>query len=276
MDERDLVLVVRDATYGSAAMRGLQMAANLLDVGVPCRVLRATADRASLLDLRDTTVVLVKDAVVEDELVLALSIGGNHLVWDVVDYPAHKPPLAGAESPAEHVRGLAASECVRQLLVMTDSGGTELASAFRHLESISRVDHQVARGLLALEEVPAPEALGIGYLGAPENVPRWVPDLDELRLLLTSERSFPELVPEARRLPVHVDFRDPTRDRRDLKPWTKTATAVWLGAVVIAEATEANVDDVVLVHDSFTEGRSTGASRSMSRSKRSSTRSKLE
>ena len=240
MPDSGLVLVVRDASYGSAVMRGLQQAQTLNECGIPTRLLSVESDRSSLLSLRDSTVVLVKYAVVENELVLALSVGGNRLIWDVVDYLAHKPPIDEALSPAEHLRSLAASDCVHDFLVMTRATEPILTDAFPEIASIHHVDHQVDRALIQLPAIEPPTSFGLAYLGAPENVPDWVPELEDLHRLLTSERQFSDLIDRAREIPFHVDFRNPARDRRDLKPWTKVATAVRLGAAVIAESTEAN------------------------------------
>lgn len=241
MSDHPIVFVIRDERYGSAVMRGLQQAQTLHDLGVSVRLLSIRSDRAAVMALRDSTVVLIKDAAHEDAVVLSLATAGNRIVWDVVDFLAHKPPLGGPSSPAEFVSTLMVSACVDQALVMTESAGEIVRAAIPGLRSVTLVDHQVDRALTALPARAQPTEFGVAYLGAAENVPRWVPPLPELTMLLTSEQPFSELIPAARAVPFHVDFRNPLRDRRELKPWTKVATGLHLGAAVIAEATEANI-----------------------------------
>lgn len=241
MSEHPVVLVIRDERYGSAMMRGMQQAQTLQEIGVPVRLLSIRSDRKAVMALRDSTVVLIKDAAHEDAAVLSLATAGNRIVWDVVDFLAHKPPLGGPMSPAEFVSTLMVSACVDQALVMTESAGVILRDAIPNVQTVSLVNHQVDRSLRSLPDAAPPTEFGVAYLGAEENVPSWVPPLPELSMLLTSDHPFPELIPAAQTVPFHVDFRNPIRDRRELKPWTKVATALHLGAAVIAEATEANL-----------------------------------
>lgn len=237
-----IVFVVSSPRYGSAVMRGYQQAQSVNDVGGAARTLSAVADRPSLLALRDTTVVLVKDVVTDDELALALSLGGNRLVWDAVDYCAHKPPVALPESPEEHLAGRAATELVSEVLSMTAATSGVVERCFSGLDAIHRVDHQIDRRLAPMVGETTAPAFGVAYFGAPENLPQWADAVPSVRQLLTSVDAFDALVPQALAVPFHADIRNATRDRRDHKPWTKVATTLALGAVPIAENTAANVD----------------------------------
>jgi hypothetical protein len=236
-----IVFVVASPRYGSAVMRGYQQAASVNDVGGSARTLSAVADRPSLQELRNTTVVLVKDAVVDDELVLSLSLGGNRLVWDAVDYCAHKPAVALPESPAEHLAGRAATELVPEVLSMTAATTAVVEQSFTGLRAVHAVDHQIDRRLMDAAGTSTATDFDVVYFGAPENLPAWADAVPSIRRLLTSVDAFDALVPQARRAPVHADIRNPLRDRRNHKPWTKVATTLALGALPIAENTDANV-----------------------------------
>ena len=248
-----IVFVVASPRYGSAVMRGYQQAASVNDVGGSARTLSSVADRPSLQELRNTTVVLVKDAIVDDELVLSLSLGGNRLVWDAVDYCAHKPAVALPESPAEHLAGRAATELVPEVLAMTAATTAVVEQAFAGLRAVHGVDHQIDRRLMDDAGTSTATEFDVVYFGAPENLPIWADAVPSVRRLLTSVDAFDALVPQARRVPVHADIRNPQRDRRDHKPWTKVATTLALGALPIAENTDANVaalgDDYPLLFD---------------------------
>ena len=237
-----VVFVIRDERYGSAIMRGIQQAQTMHELGVPTRLLSLRASRSAVGRLVGQTIVLVKDAVLDEESVVSLATGGNRIVWDVIDFFAHNPDIAGVVTPAERLAEMAISVCLDHGLVMTTSCGELLQSASPSVSEVTRVDHQVDRALANLEPAPTPEQFGVGYLGASENVPEWVPTRPDMTYLLTSDEPFIELVTAARRLPFHVDFRNPRRDRRQYKPWTKAATALHLGAVPIVESTEANID----------------------------------
>jgi hypothetical protein len=277
-----LIFVVHSARHGSAVMRGYQQAQSINEIGGSARVLGARSDRPSLFALRNRTVVLVKDVIIDDELILALALGGNRLVWDAVDYCAHKPQISLPESPVQHLAGLAAAELVTDVLAMTTATNAVVEAAFSGLRSVHRVDHQIDRRLDGTVQQEPADSFGVGYFGAPENLPAWADRLDGLDRLLVDTASFAELVPRARNLAVHADFRNPLRDRRDHKPWTKVATTVALGAVPIAEDTAANLDalgqDYPLLFDGssigFTEAVETAA-RSWDEDRLSSLRDRL-
>ena len=237
-----IVFVVASARYGSAIMRGHQQAQSVNAVGGAARVFSASADRPSLFVLREQTVVLVKDVILDDELILALALGGNRLVWDAVDWCAHKPAIALPESPAEHLAGRAATELIGEVLAMTAATAAVVDETFTGVHTIHRVDHQVDVRLRAGSGMSTAERFSAAYFGAPENLPDWADGVSELQRLLTSPESFAALVERARTIPVHADMRNATRDRRDHKPWTKVATTLALGAVPIAENTAANLD----------------------------------
>lgn len=236
-----IVFVVTSPHHGSAVMRGYQQAASVIEVGGSARTLSSVADRPSLHDLRDTTVVLVKDAIVDDELVLSLSLGGNRLVWDAVDYCAHKPAVALPQSPVEHLVGRAATELVPEVLSMTRATTAVVEDAFVGLRQVHAVDHQIDRRLAPAARRPVAAGFDAVYFGAPENLPQWADAVPSIRRLLTNVEGFSALVPDARTAPFHVDIRNPVRERRDHKPWTKVATTLALGALPIAEDSDANV-----------------------------------